>query len=178
MDEVFATTCGRDDHDSRVVKVNGVRQIVRARSTPVWVGLHWCDYSVLCAGTDCPACKVGFPKRRYAMLSVDRPGSCIAVIQLTEKDLCLFTSLDKAAEGTIRIGSQYRVWRPKERQPLIAEYLGFTANLTPISQEILMVDVLRIHGIRATEGDIRTGGFRSLVKARASEACHSRRQLV
>lgn len=175
MDDVFSTTCGRDDHDSRVVKVTGIWQGIRVRSTPLWVGLHWCDQSILCAGSDCAACQAGFPKRRYAMVSVDRPSNCLAVLQLTERDLCLLHGLDPQVEESIRIGSQFRVKRPVSRQPLVAEYLGFTANLVTVSQEIVMVDVLRIHGIRATEADVRTGGFRRLVQMRSLEAAKGRR---
>jgi hypothetical protein len=175
MGDVFSSTCGRDDHDSRICKITAARQLVRVRSGPLWCSLHWCDQSILCAGDSCPACEAGFPKRRYSFVAVDRPGSCLAVLQLTEKDWCLLSTLDNSVVGMTRIGSQFRVWRPASRQPMAAEYLGFTADLISIPQEVVIVDLLRIHGIRATEADVRTGGFRRLTAAKAHEAAKGRR---
>lgn len=109
------------------------------------------------------------------MTMVDRPASTLATLQLTEKDLCLLVGLDPQREDTIRIGSQYRVWRQKERQPMTAEYLGFTEKLITIPQSTLIIDVLRIHGIRATDGDVQTGTYRSLVKGRAHQAAAGKR---
>jgi len=56
-----------------------------------------------------------------------------------------------------------------------AEYLGFTENLMEITAQMVTVDLLRIHGIKATDADVQTGGFRSLVRARAMESSRGRR---
>ncbi len=169
VSDVFASSCARDDHDSRVVRVSGVRQIVRIRSEALWCGLHWADRSILCSGSNCVACERGWPLRRYAMVAVDRPGQSMAVLQLTERDLCLLTTLNPSSPESMKIGSQFRVWRSESRQPMSAEYLGVTENLLVIPRETAMVNVLRIHGIRATEADVRTGGFRRLVALKVAD---------
>lgn len=170
MDDVFSLSRSSDQPDSRIVRITLAKQAVRIRSEPLWVGLHWVGESILCAVKDCEACRQGYTKRPYAMIAVDRPGNAIAVLQLTEGDLALCTRLDQESKGTIRIGSQFRVWRPQTRQPMSAEFLGFTADLLPVPRESLIVDVLRIHKIKATEGDVRTGGYRALTSMRAASA--------
>lgn len=175
MDDVFSLNRSSDQPDSRIVRVTVKQQAVRIRSEVLWVGLHWCGESILCPVKDCEACKQGYTKRAYAMVAVDRPGNAIAVIQLTEGDLSLLKKLQPADEDMIRIGSQFRVWRKADRQPLSAEYLGFTAELLTVPREQLIVDVLRIHKIRATEADVRTGGYRALTSMRVESALGGRK---
>lgn len=175
MDDVFSLSRASDQPDSRIVRITLKQQAVRIRSEVLWVGLHWVGESILCSVKDCEACIQGYTKRPYAMVAVDRPGNSIAVIQLTEGDLTLLKNLDALSQGTIRIGSQFRVWRKADRQPLSAEFLGFTAELLPVPREQLIVDVLRIHKIRATEGDVRTGGYRQLTSMRVASALGGRK---
>jgi len=174
--DVFASCRNVEQCDSRIVRVTALKQAVRLRSEPLWCSLHWVEQSILCCGDACPACEAGFPRRSYAFASVDRPGNTSAVMQLTERDLCTLSSLVPDQTTGIQIGCQFRVWRPASRQPLAAEYLGYTASLIEWPKETLIVDLLRIHGIRATEGDARTGGYRQLVRSRAGEVSRSRRQ--
>lgn len=175
MGDVFSTSYAREERDSRVVRVTRSSQRIRIRAVPLWVGLHWVERSILCAGKACRCCETGLPVRRYAMTVVDRPEQTLAVLQLTEGDLCKLARLDGQQDLVTRIGSQYRIWRPGERRPLEAEFLGFTENLITISKEMVMVDVLRIHGIRASEADVRDGGFLHLVQLRAAEVSRGER---
>lgn len=175
MGDVFSASCTRDERDSRVVRVTGTRQIVRLRTSPLWVGLHWADRSILCATKGCSCCDSGMPIRRYAMVVVDRPGQTMAVLQLTEGDLCKLARLDGQEDLTTRLGAQYRIWRPGARRPLEAEFLGFTQDLVTITPQMAMVDVLRIHGIRATEADVRDGGYLHLVQLASSQAARGGR---
>lgn len=178
MGDVFSLSRGAPGHDSRVVRVAAAPIAVRIRSTRLWVGLHWVEQSVLCAGSRCACCELGFTKRRYAMVAVDRPQGTVGVLQLTERDLCLLEGLDSKTPESMRIGSQFRVWRSASRQPMSAEFLGFTEKILPVSQEALMVDVLRIHGIAATEADVRDGGLQQLVANRSLEAANPRRAMA
>jgi hypothetical protein len=98
-----------------------------------------------------------------------KPGLAQGVLQLTEHDVCMLAKLAKCEPESTMIGLQFRVWRSKSRQPLEAEFLGFTEELFAIPTETLMVDVLRIHGVRATEKDVSSGGFRALIAGRTME---------
>lgn len=169
MDDVFTLTRSVDESGSRVVRVLAAKLPVRLRSKFLWAHLHWAHQSILCAGAECPACLQGYTRRRYAFVAVDKPGLAQGVLQLTEHDVCLLAKLAKCEPESTMIGLQFRVWRSKSRQPLEAEFLGFTEELFAIPTESLMVDVLRIHGVRATEGDVRTGSFRSLIVGRTQE---------
>lgn len=175
MGDVFSSSSGDGERESRLVKVTAAFQRVRVRSAEVWAGLHWCGLSVLCSGVECPACQSGFPKRRYCFVAVDRPGQAIALLQLTERDHSQCVSLDPSGEVTMRIGSQFQIRRKITRQPMEIEYCGFTENLLKMPEETIKVDLLRIHGIRATEADVHTGGARRLVQLRAAEASSTRR---
>lgn len=168
MGAVFSAERGELGRESRVLRVDGVRKLVRMRSSPAWCWLHWLECSVLCAGESCPACGAGLPRRRYAFVSVDRPEHLLVVMQLTEGDLCKLRNLVPSCEDMIPIGAQFRVWRPRTRQPMAAEYVGLTTNLLATPVESLLVDLLRIHGIMATEGDVRGGGFPQMVRDRCA----------
>lgn len=169
MSDLFASTCADQEHDSRVVRISARQQWVRLRSQLLWTSLHWADRSILCGGEGCPACDRGYTRRKYAFAAVDRQGNTAATIQLTEGDVCLLKGLgDQAGVGTT-IGSAFRVWREKTRQPMKAEYCGFTAELILIPRERVIVDVLRIHGVAATEADVSSGGYRRLVQMRCAD---------
>lgn len=164
------------ESDSRIVKVTTLWQSVRLRSEPIWAQMHWSERSILCPGKECPMCAGGFPRRGYFFCLVDRPGNAVATLQLTERDLQCMNSLDREAGGGTRIGSQFRVRRTKSRQPMELEFVGYTANMMALPLEHALVDLLRIHGVSCTEGDVRTGGHQQLVRERALvEAARSRR---
>lgn len=169
MNDVFTLTRSVDDVSSRVVRVLAAKLPVRLRSKFVWAHLHWAQQSILCGGDECPACSQGYTRRRYAFVAVDKPGLAQGVLQLTENDVCLLAKLAKCDPESKMIGLQFRVWRSKSRQPLEAEFLGFTEELFAVPAETVMVDVMRIHGVRATEKDVSGGGFRSLISSRTME---------
>lgn len=178
MSELFASTCVSEERDSRVVKVTARQQWIRIRSQLLWTSLHWAERSILCGGDGCPACERGYTKRSYAFAAVDRQGNTAAIIQLTESDVCLLRGLgDQQGLGTT-IGTSFRVWREKTRQPMRAEYCGFTPELILIPREKVIVDVLRIHGVAATELDVSSGGYRQLVKMRCLDQIGGRRAMA
>lgn len=169
MGDLFASTCVDAGPDSRVFRVNARQQWMRLRSQLLWTFLHWADRSVLCGGEGCPACDRGYTKRKYAFAAVDRQGNSAATIQLTEGDVCLLKGLgDQHGVGTT-IGSTFRVWRERTRTAMKAEFCGFTAELILIPRETVIVDVLRIHGVAATELDVSSGGYRRLVQLRCAD---------
>lgn len=173
---VFGEEAGSRERDSRIVRVTAAWQHVRVRSEPLWAHMHWSEKSILCPGKECSMCASGFPRRGYFFVSVDRPGNAAAVMQLTERDFECMKNLDKEAQDTIRIGSQFRVCRTKSRQPMELEFTGFTANLVALHLEHVLVDLLRIHGVSCTESDVRLGTHQQMVRERATqEAARTRR---
>lgn len=178
MDEVFSLSRGPSERDSRVLKVGGKAEMIRVRSIPLWAHLHWQDRSILCAGKECPACQRGYTRRRYAFVAVDLRGGLLSTIQLTEGDVCTLTRLEPSKPDSMTIGSQFRVWREGSRRPMVADYCGFTPDLVTISFERLMVDVLRIHGVAATERDVSSGGHRQLAASRCWDLIGGQRAMA
>lgn len=176
-DDVFTKEAACSDESGRVVSVGSAWQQIRLRTEPIWCGCHWLGQSILCGGKLCPACKAGSPKRPYAFAAVDRPAKGLAVLRMSASDVAELqrTGSDPAA---LVIGDTWKVRRPGERKPIVAEFFKSFRETLELSQELLMLEVLRLHGIRGTAADVRERAFYGLVCARAAEACGQRQLML
>jgi hypothetical protein len=119
-----------------------------------------------------------FTKRRYAFGLFDRPDCTVGVLQLTERDLEQMIKCDRDSGGVARLGAAWYVSRPASRQPMAVEFSGFSSKLLALPMERLKVDLLRIHGVEATERDLADGGALPLVCSMATELLGGRRAMA
>lgn len=173
-DDVFSSKRPLSDDAGRVLVVGLAWQQIRLRNEPIWCGCHWINESVLCGGQLCPACKAGYSKRPYAFAHVDRPNQTTAIIRLSASDVCELQRTGSDSTALI-LGDSWKIRRPGERKPLVAEFFKSFPEFLPIPQENLTLEVLRLHRIRATAADVRERAYYGLICARAEEACGGRR---
>lgn len=176
-DEIFSSRRVESDHSGRVVSVGTAWQQIRLRNEPVWVGCHWLGESVLCGGRLCPACERGNPKRPYAFVQVDRPGQTMALLRLSASD-CAELQRTGSDPAALVVGDSWKIRRPGDRKPLVAEFFKSFSETVAVSQESVMLEILRLHRVRATLTDVRERAFYGLVCARALEACGVRSLIV
>lgn len=169
MCDVFSRERGESSETGRIAKVGRASQALRVRSLLLWVGVHWCDGPALCAGSICPLCEAGVPKRRKAWVAVDRPNGTFASLELSETDVARFTAACASSGLEFTVGMSLLLRRSGERQPLTVEKVRFYPNLGEVAQDVLMVDVLRFHGVFATKSDVVQQKYRELVVRRAAE---------
>jgi len=173
-DEIFSSKVPAADDAGRVVVVGPAWQQVRLRNEPIWTGCHWIGESILCGGRLCPACKLGHPKRPYAFAQVDRPGQATAIIRLSASDVAELQRTGSNPAALV-VGDSWKIRRPGDRKPLTAEFFKSFLETLAISQEALMLEILRLHRIRGTLADVRQRAYYGLICARAEEACGGRR---
>lgn len=159
----------------RVVAITATPQVVRVRGRAVAAGCHWLGEHVLCGGNECLACDRGHPKRPFFFLAVDSPSREVRILRVTPKDMQEIgvRAFDSCGKNEVDCGLQMRVWRPGPRRPLAVEYLGHTRGLIELSQEMVWLDVLRVHRICAVAADVRTGEALRLIRIRVGEAVSS-----
>lgn len=168
--DVFSRERGHDDAHSLLVKVKARGQLLRIRSVAIWISLHWRGRSVLCCGKGCPACENREGRRRYAMVSVQGEDGQLRTLQLTERDIATLSELDTAGGGALRVGSKYMVWRQGDREPLSAKWAGWADGCGEVCQDVVMLDVLRIHGVKCSERDLASGQVGEFVRLQAEVA--------
>lgn len=169
MCDVFSREPGISGDTGRICKVGKAQQTIRVRSQLVWVGVHWCGEPGLCAGKVCPLCEAGIPKRVKGWIAIDRPNGTHAALEITTGDLAKFAGACAAAGLEFTVGSSLLVVRTGERQPLSCLGVRFYKGIGEVSQDVLMCDVLRFHGIFATMPDVMAGNYAGLVVNRARE---------
>lgn len=165
--DVFSSERGQDDAHSLLLKVSGRGKLVRIRSVPIWVSLHWRGRSVLCCGRGCPACERREGRRRYAFAAVQCEDGVMRTLQMTERDISTLSELDVEGGGALRSGSKYMLWRAGDREPLSAKFVDWRDGVGAVCQNVVMLDVLRIHGVKCNEQDLRTGQVSEFVRLQA-----------
>ena len=178
MDDVFSNLRPETDDSGRVVVVGVHWLCVRLRSFPVWVGCHWVREHVLCAGPKCALCSAGHPKRPSAFAYVDRVAHTTALLRLSASDIAAMSATAKHLNGDLVIGDCWKICRPKDRAPLAVEFVKHSPEILELTQDRVMLDVLRLHRIQATARDVAERTFMGLVLARSQEACGGSRSLL
>lgn len=176
-DEVFSRERPSSDDAGRVVSVGLQWQQIRLRNEPIWCGCHWINESILCGGKMCPACQAGYPKRPYAFASVDRPNQTTAIIRLSASDVAELQRTGSDPDALV-VGDTWKVRRPGDRKPLVAEFFKTFSEVLEIPREALMLEILRLHRIRGTITDVRERSFYGLICGRAGEACGRGKMLI
>lgn len=177
-DEVFSRVRPASSDSGRVVVVGARPVQVRFRSVPFWAGCHWVQQSVLCAGSLCPLCKKGQPKRGYAFSLVDVPQQGVQILRMSVSDFAKFVRPDPSSALELGIGDVFEIRREKERVPLTVRFVKSCSEIIQLSQEQLVLEVLRLHGIQATHADVRERAYWGLIQQRALEACGGQRLLI
>jgi len=180
MNDVFSARKPISDESGRVVVVDGKRQCVRLRSLVVWAGCHWLQQHVLCGGAGCKACEVGHPRRSYGFAIVDRPTQTAALLRLSATDVARLEESSRGTDPTreLAIGDEFWIRRDGDRKPLTVEFLKNSPQIVELDRDYVMLEIMRLHGIKATPRDIRERIYFDLVRARALEACGGHRVLV
>jgi hypothetical protein len=177
-DEVFSKMRPPSSDSGRVVVVSSRPTQVRFRSVPFWAGCHWLGQSVLCAGTKCPACAKGHPKRGYAFSLVDVPQQGTQILRMSVSDFAKFVRPDPSSALELDIGDVFEIRREKERVPLTVRFLKSCQDIIELSQEQLVLEVLRLHRIQATHADVRERAYWGLIHQRCLETCGGQRSLI
>lgn len=180
VDDVFSQVRPVGDDSGRVVVVGPRMQPVRLRSLVVWCGCHWIGSHVLCGGNGCKACEVGHPKRSYGFCIVDRPAQTVALLRLSATDVA---RLEEASRGSdparpLSIGDEFRIRRDGDRKPLTIEFLKNSPKIIELDRDYVLLEILRLHGIKATAGHVRERTYFELVRGRAAEACGGSRLML
>lgn len=178
MDDVFSSKKPETDDAGRVVVVSHAWLSIRLRSFPVWVGCHWVQEHVLCGGPKCPLCRHGHPKRPSSFAFVDRVAATTALIRLSATDLAAMSASAGHVNGDLVLGDCWKIARLKERQALSVQFIKHSPEIIELTQDRVMLDVLRLHRIQASARDIAERTFMGLVLARAEEACSGQRTML
>jgi hypothetical protein len=75
----------------------------------------------------------------------------------------------KTAGSSASVGACFELSRPVSRQPLFIKFAKFSANCTEVSQEVVALEILRIHQVLATQRDMESGHWVELVRMRAAD---------
>ena len=175
--EVFTPSKPLSSDSGRVVVVSSRPIQVRFRSVPFWAGCHWLGQSVLCGGSECPACQAGHAKRGYAFSLVDVPQQGTQILRMSVSDFARIVRPSPDATVELDVGDVFEIRREKERVPLTVRFLKSCENIIELSHDQLVLEVLRLHRISVTHADVRERAYWGLVNDRARVACGGQRPL-
>lgn len=176
-DELFSRRRPEGDDSGRVVVVDQRWQSIKLRSLPTWVGCHWLGQHLLCAGSTCEICKRRHPRRSFAFSIVDRPGATAALLRLSATDVATMSAATGRSDLDLLVGDAFKIRRDADRKPLSVEFLKNFPQTIELSQEYAILEVLRLHRIKATAADVRERAYYGLIAERALSACQGQKSL-
>ena len=140
-----------EERPFEVLKIAAGRsQRVLVLSTLCGVKIHFLGRSLICAGSDCPACEVG--------LTAKYTGYVVVLLRGTERLL-------RVTSGAAAFGTEHALWVPgrilvvsreKERASLELDAQGDVVGFSDgarLSRVMLLSAVARLHGLPELSGD-------------------------